>query len=103
MLNEKNCNFDCTATASCRNPEQFGPMLTQADAIVLTKIDMVSQAEREIISYYITRANPNALQFPVDGLAGYGFQMPDLEWLEKMPAEAFYDFYCDQLEAARKP
>ena len=37
------CVLDCTA--SCRAPGQLGPMLTQADFVVLTKIDMVSQAE----------------------------------------------------------
>ena len=42
------CVLDCTA--SCRAPGQLGPMLTQADFVVLTKIDMVSQAELEIIS-----------------------------------------------------
>ena len=39
------CVLDCTA--SCRAPGQLGPMLTQADFVVLTKIDMVSQAELE--------------------------------------------------------
>ena len=34
------CVLDCTA--SCRAPGQLGPMLTQADFVVLTKIDMVS-------------------------------------------------------------
>ena len=33
------CVLDCTV--SCRAPEQLGPMLTQADFVVLTKIDMV--------------------------------------------------------------
>ena len=47
-------------------------MLTQADFVVLTKIDMVSQAELEIISWQIRQINPGAALFPVDGLAGYG-------------------------------
>ena len=41
------CVLDCTA--SCKAPGQLGPMLTQADFVVLTKTDMVSQAELEII------------------------------------------------------
>ena len=62
--------LDCTA--SCRASGQLGPMLTQADFVVLTKIDMVSQAELEIISWQIRQINPGAALFPVDGLAGYG-------------------------------
>lgn len=45
------CVLDCTA--SCKAPGQLGPMLTQADFVVLTKTDMVSQAELEIISWQI--------------------------------------------------
>ena len=36
-------------------------MLTQADFVVLTKIDMVSQAELEIIRWQIGALNPRAL------------------------------------------
>jgi len=78
------------STASCRNPEQLGPMLTQADAVVLTKIDMVSQAEREIISYYIAKTNPTAIIFPVDGLAGYGAE-PLGTWIMNQPDIETYE------------
>ena len=61
------CVLDCTA--SCRAPGQLGPMLTQADFVVLTKIDMVSQAELEIISWQIRILNPSAALFP-SGRAG---------------------------------
>ena len=37
------CVVDCTV--SCKAPGQLGPMLTQADFVVLTKVDMISQAE----------------------------------------------------------
>lgn len=72
------CVLDCTA--SCRAPGQLGPMLTQADFVVLTKIDMVSQAELEIISWQIRILNPSAALFPVDGLAGYGTDLL-AQWL----------------------
>lgn len=55
------CVLDCTA--SCRASGQLGPMLTQADFVVLTKIDMVSQAELEIISWQIRQINPGAALF----------------------------------------
>lgn len=70
--------LDCTS--SCRAPAQLGPMLTQADFVVLTKIDMVSQAEREIIAWQVQQLNPRAVLFPVDGLAGYGAD-PLAQWL----------------------
>ena len=72
------CVLDCTA--SCKAPDQLGPMLTQADFVVLTKIDMVSQAELEIISWHIQALNPSAVLFPVDGLAGYGTDLL-CQWL----------------------
>ena len=77
------CVLDCTA--SCRAPGQLGPMLTQADFVVLTKIDMVSQAELEIISWQIRALNPSAALFPVDGLAGYGTDLL-AQWLLARPA-----------------
>ena len=77
------CVLDCTA--SCRAPGQLGPMLTQADFVVLTKIDMVSQAELEIISWQIRQLNPGAALFPVDGLAGYGTDLL-ARWLLDRPA-----------------
>lgn len=60
-------------------------MLTQADFVVLTKIDMVSQAELEIISWQIRQINPGAALFPVDGLAGYGTDLL-ARWLLDRPA-----------------
>ncbi len=77
------CVLDCTA--SCKAPGQLGPMLTQADFVVLTKIDMVSQAELEIISWQIRLLNPSAAVFPVDGLAGYGTDLL-AQWLMSRPA-----------------
>ena len=64
------CVIDCTA--SCKSPEKLGPMLTEADIIVLTKIDLISQAEKEIISYRIHMLNSNAKIYYLDGLNGYG-------------------------------
>lgn len=77
------CVLDCTA--SCKAPEQLGPMLTQADFVVLTKIDMISQAELEIICWQIQRLNPAAMIFPVDALAGYGLDLL-AQWLRERPA-----------------
>lgn len=79
------CVLDCTA--SCKAPAQLGPMLSKADFVVLTKIDMVSQAELEIISWQIKKLNPNAALFPMDGLAGYGAEAL-AQWLSERPSSA---------------
>lgn len=67
------CVVDCTA--SSRTPGQLGPMLTESDFIVLTKTDMVSQAELEILTSSIARLNDKASIFPVDAMAGYGIEL----------------------------
>ncbi|MFI3250467.1 MAG: GTP-binding protein [Eubacteriales bacterium] len=64
------CIVDCTT--STQAPQSLGPMLLHADFIVVTKIDMVSQAEREILLWKLKELNPKAKLFPVDTLAGYG-------------------------------
>ena len=76
------CVLDCTS--SCRAPEQMGPMLTEADFAVLTKIDMVSQAELEIVSAAIRTCNPSIELFPLDGLSGYGADAL-AQWLLERP------------------
>ena len=82
------CVLDCTS--SSRSPGQLGPMLTQADFVVLTKIDMVSQAELEIVSWQIRQLNPAAALFPVDGLAGYGADLL-ARWLLSRPVRESFE------------
>lgn len=82
------CVLDCTS--SCKAPGQLGPMLTQADFVVLTKIDMVSQAELEIISWQIRKLNPHAVLFPMDGLAGYGADLL-AHWIAEQPVCSSYE------------
>jgi Ni2+-binding GTPase involved in maturation of urease and hydrogenase len=53
-------------------PQKMGPMLALADIVVLTKGDLVSQAEREVISFGILAVNPRARVYPVNGLLGTG-------------------------------
>ena len=72
-------------------------MLTQADFVVLTKIDMVSQAELEIIRWQIGALNPHAAIFPVDGLAGYGVDLL-ARWLFAQPEQQ--DLTEDSLRGA---
>ena len=65
-------------------------MLTNADFVVLTKIDMVSQAEREIILWKIKELNPTAKLFTVDGLTGYGAEGL-ADWLSCFSKETNFD------------
>lgn len=60
------------ATSSHKAASHLGPMLTQADYIVITKIDMISQAEKEIIYHNIRAINTTAKVFTIDALSGYG-------------------------------
>jgi Ni2+-binding GTPase involved in maturation of urease and hydrogenase len=53
-------------------PDKIGPMLRFADTIVITKGDIVSQAEREVFHYRVSRVNPLAKIIPVNGITGQG-------------------------------
>jgi Ni2+-binding GTPase involved in maturation of urease and hydrogenase len=53
-------------------PEKMGPMLSLADVVVLTKGDLVSQAEREVIRYSIRNVNPEGTILLINGLMGTG-------------------------------
>lgn len=77
-------------TASCHALSQLGPMLTEADFIVLTKIDLISQAELEIIMWQIRSENSTACIFPIDGLSGYGAELL-AHWLMNQPARETYE------------
>lgn len=53
-------------------PKKIGPMLKYADIIVITKGDIVSQAEREVFTFMVREANPKAKILYVNGLTGQG-------------------------------
>ena len=53
-------------------PRKIGPMLKTADVAVITKGDIVSQAEREIFAFRVKQVNPRAAVLPVNGLTGQG-------------------------------
>ena len=53
-------------------PKKIGPMLKFADIIVITKGDIISQAEREVFSFMVEEANPKAKILFVNGLTGQG-------------------------------
>lgn len=53
-------------------PKKIGPMLKMADIVIITKGDIVSQAEREVFSSRVNTVNPGAAIMHVNGLTGQG-------------------------------
>ncbi|PJC86674.1 hypothetical protein CSW98_06685 [Vibrio sp. HA2012] len=70
----KNCLaiavVDCVSGID--TPQKIGPMLTTADVVVITKGDMVSQAEREVFRSNVLEVNPTAKAIELNGLTGMG-------------------------------
>jgi Ni2+-binding GTPase involved in maturation of urease and hydrogenase len=60
------------ATSGMNLPLKVGPMLSLADVAVVTKIDRVSQAEREVFRARIQDVAPNVLIREVNALHGIG-------------------------------
>lgn len=54
------------------SPDRYGPILTQADIVAITKADLISQAEREIFRINVIDANPDAHIVEANGLTGEG-------------------------------
>lgn len=53
-------------------PQKIGTMLRLSDIVVITKGDIVSQAEREVFAFRVHKANPNATIMQINGLTGQG-------------------------------
>lgn len=53
-------------------PKKIGPMLKSADIVVITKGDIVSQAEREVFASRVNSVNPRATTMHINGLTGQG-------------------------------
>lgn len=70
--------FDCLSICVIDNlvgidtPQKVGPMLSSADIVVITKGDIVSQAEREVFRHKVALENPQARILDVNGLTGQG-------------------------------
>jgi Ni2+-binding GTPase involved in maturation of urease and hydrogenase len=64
------CVIDVTTGPN--TPLKVGPLLTTADVAVITKGDLVSQAEREVFRERILEANPKCRIIEANGLSGKG-------------------------------
>lgn len=60
------------AMGSIKGPAKLGPILTTADALIVTKVDLITQAEREVLCTHLQQLNPTAKLFEVNGISGFG-------------------------------
>lgn len=60
------------ATSGMNLPRKIGPMLTLADISVITKIDLISQAEREVFRYRVLESAQNITVVESNALYGIG-------------------------------
>lgn len=66
-------------------PKKIGPMLKSADIVVITKGDVVSQAEREVFVSRVNSVNPKAITMHINGLTGQGaFELSTLLYDENI-------------------
>ena len=78
------------ATANAFSPGRMGPIVTGSDLIVLSKCDLISQAEREILIYRLKRINKEARVIAFDGREGYGSDMVK-DYIMQLPAIGSYE------------
>ena len=65
-------------------PKKIGPMLKTADIVIITKGDIVSQAEREVFASKVNMVNPGAVIMHINGLTGQGaFELSTLLYDEE--------------------
>jgi len=60
------------ATSGMNLPRKIGPMLTLADISVITKIDLISQAEREVFRYRVLESAKRITVVETNALYGIG-------------------------------
>ena len=70
------------ATSGMNLPRKIGPMLTLADIAVVTKIDLISQAEREVFRYRIQESAKGIRIVESNALYGIGID-PIVRQIEK--------------------
>lgn len=70
------------ATSGMNLPRKIGPMLTLADIAVITKIDLISQAEREVFRYRVLESAHDISIIESNALYGIGID-PIVKKIEK--------------------
>ena len=70
------------ATSGMNLPQKIGPIISLADMVAVTKIDLISQAEREVFRTGIQRRKKPEVIIEVDALRGINIE-PILKAIEK--------------------
>ena len=70
-----------------KTPRKVGPLLKSADLVVLTRGDLVSQAEREVFRAQVAMVNRRARILDVNGLTGQGTLLLAAQFGEAPPCE----------------
>lgn len=65
-----------------KTPRKVGPLLKSADLIVLTRGDLISQAEKEVFRTQVALANRTARILEINGLTGQGSLLLANQFLE---------------------
>ena len=69
-------------------PKKIGPMLKSADIVIITKGEIVTQAEREVFASRVNSVNPTAVTMHVNGLTGQGaYELSTLLYEKEMDVE----------------
>jgi Ni2+-binding GTPase involved in maturation of urease and hydrogenase len=76
------------ATSGMNLPRKIGPMLTLADISVITKIDLISQAEREVFRYRVLESAKKITVVESNALYGIGID-PIVKQILKTPQVEF--------------
>ena len=76
------------ATSGMNLPRKIGPMLTLADISVITKIDLISQAEREVFRYRVLESAKKITVVESNALYGIGID-PIVKQILKTPEVEF--------------
>lgn len=85
------------ATSGMNLPKKIGPMLSLADIAVITKIDLISQAEREVFRANINIAAPDVAVIETDALHGI-----NIDYIVRM-IENMKEFYSPSLLRGNPP
>ncbi len=72
-------------------PRKIGPMLKYADIVVVTKGDIVSQAEREVFAFNIKEVNANAHVLFINGITGQGAFLLAKYWQDALDIDTLKD------------
>ena len=79
-----------SSTASLYGPARMRATVAYADLVILTRGELVSQAEREVFRFAVRAINPNCALLEVNGLTGEGAHAL-AAWIGALPDRTLLD------------